>query len=192
MMKHNKLLLPCFLYPFIFMVLVFIGRVLHVNFVAPINMLLSAVCVVAGFICNMKYEKFVVDNRIESKSILRTNLILKCVYLPMNLYILFLMMDLLKDGGSFKVTGEMVATRTWMDVFFLVLVTVMTFGIALVASVLSGIVSKAGVVRAKEDGMLNKKAASFYKIGSYIPVADIVIAVWIWRKVKNIESGYLQ
>lgn len=162
------------------------------DFVVSVSMPLSLMCMIAGFVCNIICAISAVKNCWAVKSIFKANLILKCVQLPMILFWIITAGDVLNEDWDFFGEGEPVTNGVWFVLFLVVVMVIMCIIFGCISSVMSGIVSIAGIVRAKEDDLFSKKAANGYKIGSCIPFVDTVIAIWMWRKVRHLKSGCLQ
>ncbi|MCM1498388.1 MAG: hypothetical protein NC124_07955 [Clostridium sp.] len=133
---------------------------------------------ISGIVCNILAAVRAVKQKWNTKEVLRANLLLKYLYLPLDLLGIF--------GFVMGIMGILVLGKdfNFMSLFlFLGIGMCAVFGFG--AAFHSGSIAIAGILRAKADRVIAKKEAVLYGIGSFIVVADIVVAHLLSRKVKK-------
>lgn len=184
-MKRNLLLVPCVM-SIITMLIAGIFFVLDSGQQtnrSMISVLLAGVCMIAGFVCNAVYCKRARRDQYDVRSLAKINIGLKLFHLPLGIaflvvgvvlsfYIIYFLPDLFQDGWVFVI------------VIMLLLAIGMFGGVAFVETLQSGLISMACAARAREEGFIDKKVEHRYRLWSCVPIADLVVAVRMWKRVK--------
>ncbi len=186
-MVKNRLLIPCCLEVLIFCLNMLFVRILHFESLAFIFTSFGFVCMVAGLICNIIYAVSAIKKGWTFEVVSKANLIVKSVRFPMLI------------GWAINVAsvmGKYMTAHSFDGIHSCIILGVimmfMLIFLAIYASAGTGAIAVASIIRGREEKFLSDKKIMICKIGSFVPFVDTVIAIWIWRKVKNIESGYLQ
>lgn len=132
-----------------------------------------------GLVSTFVYALLAVKYRWEAKGVLRANLLMKLVALPVHAVGLFLLCGIISDFFERMDYPIVSFLYLWIGSFFVFF----SYGIAV--TIQSGIIGIAGAIVAKCEGKLSKKAAIWYGICGCMPIVDIVIAVLMCKKVKQ-------
>lgn len=186
-MKKYMLLLPSVLYVsslYLGMPLMLLPDVSDPSYERTSTIIFSVMSIfvlvtfISGIVCNIIAAVLAVKRKWNTKEVLRANLLLKYLYLPLDLLGVF--------GFVMGIMGILVLGKdfNFMSLFlFLGIGLCAVFGFG--AAFQSGSIAIVGILRAKADGVIAKKEAVLYGIGSFIVVADIVVAHLLSRKVKK-------
>lgn len=90
----------------------------------------------------------------------------------LSFYIIYFLPDLFQDGWVFVI------------VIMLLLAIDMFGGVAFVETLQSGLIAMTCAARAKEEGFIDKKVERRYRLWSGVPIADLIVAVQMWKRVK--------
>lgn len=156
---------------------------------------LTGIFQIIGFVCNVIYFKKARRECCEVIWAARANVWLKLLHLPIGLvqwlvcFVMFIFLlamtisAICQMSSLAEIGGSLVIICVCM--FFIC----MFAGCSLIETTQSGVVAMVAVFRAREEGLLEDRRANAYQIGSCIPILDLVIAVRLWKLVKN-ESRY--
>ncbi|MBQ9984081.1 MAG: hypothetical protein IJP29_05780 [Lachnospiraceae bacterium] len=135
---------------------------------------------VIGLICNIIYAVSAVKNGWTFEKLSKANLIVKSVRLPMII------------GWTINVTSGMGGYMTAHSLngihSYIILGVIMMFMLvilAIYASAGTGAIAVASIIRGREEEFLSDNRIMLYRIGSFIPFLDIVIAVYMWRALAK-------
>lgn len=135
-----------------------------------------------GFAFTIVYALLAAQHRWETKSVLRANLFMKIMTLPVHAVCLNLLYGIILDFFA-RIDYPIVSfLYLWLGSFL----TFFSFGIAV--TIQSGIIGIAGAIIGKREGIFSKKVAIWYAICSCIPVADVVIGIIMLGKVKKVQE----
>ena len=146
--------------------------------------LLVVILLFVGFICNIIYYRRVKSRQWDTVSVAKAGFWLKILHVPVTLeccgicliflgYAIYFLIHMFGNGWAF------------IGVLGMVWIACAMFGIFVAVAIPSGVVVMAGVARAEQEGLLDFSKAYNYRIGSYIPVVDLVIAVKLLRLTKT-------
>lgn len=179
-MVKNRLLIPCCLEVLVFCLNMLFVRILYFESLAFVFTSLGFVCMVAGLICNIIYAVSAVKNGWTFEKLSKANLIVKSVRLPMII------------GWAINVASGMggyMTARSFDEIHsYIILGVIMMFMLiilAIYASAGTGAIAVASIIRGREEKFLSGKRIMLYKIGSFVPFFDTVIAVYMWRAIAK-------
>ncbi len=135
-----------------------------------------------GLAFTFVYVLLAVQYRWEIKSVLRANLFMKIMALPVHAVCLYLLYGIILDFLA-RIDHSIVSfLYLWIGSFL----TFFSFGI--VVTIQSGIIGIAGAIIGKYEGTFSKKAAIGYGIWNCIPIVDLMIAIIMLRRVKKVQG----
>ncbi len=135
-----------------------------------------------GFAFTLVYALLAVQCRWETKSVLRVNLFMKIMSLPIHAVCLYLLYGIITDFFARMDYPVVSFLYLWIGSFL----TFFSYGI--VVTIQSGMIGIAGAIIGKREGTFSKKAAIGYGIWNCIPIVDLVIAIIMWRRVKKVRG----
>lgn len=135
-----------------------------------------------GFAVTFVYALLAVQHRWEIKSVLRANLFMKIMTLPVHAVCLYLLYGIITDLFA-RIDYPVVSfLYLWIGSFL----TFFSFGIAV--TIQSGMIGIAGAIIGKREGTFSKRAAIWYELCSCIPVVDVVTGMIMLGKVKKVQG----
>lgn len=152
-------------------VLCIIGIILFITFIS-------------GIVCNLVTGIKAVKNTWDVKELLRVNLILKYIQLPVNICFVAGGIGMIFILSNTFCGADDSYGAKFIRIFLVIMIcllVIMLFGIM----VHSGSIAVAGVIRAKSVGVISKREAVVYGCSSFIVFVDIVVGHILYKKVKN-------
>ncbi|MCM1181325.1 MAG: hypothetical protein NC347_13800 [Clostridium sp.] len=192
-MKKYMLLLPSMLYAGLFdvwMLLILLSDSNGFsddragNKLSGILFLFVLAAFISGIVCNILAAVLAVKQKWDTKKLLRANLLLKYLYLPVNVFQAACQAWIILAFSVFGTDSVLPPQRSPLSVLTIAAMFPALF-LWLGFVFHSGSIAIAGVLRAKADGVITKRKAVLYGIGSCIMAADIVVAHLLSRKVKK-------
>ena len=135
-----------------------------------------------GLAFTLVYALVAVQHRWEIKSVLKANLFMKIMTLPVHAACLDLLYGIILDFFARMDYPIVSFLYLWIGSFL----TFFSFGIAV--TIQSGMIGIAGAIIGKREGIFSKKVAIGYGIWNCIPIIDVVIAIIMWRRVKKVQG----
>lgn len=142
---------------------------------------------VCGRICN-RYLINMSEQNMQSRSLAETVFVIKCCHLPASICILFSgivgIYSILKIAGAINVNWENPGVRLLAIIIAIgVLLVIITWN--MLGSFLSGMLAAKVIRRAEAEGILEKREAVWYRIGSFVLCADVIVAGMLRRKMNT-------
>ncbi|MBE5941601.1 MAG: hypothetical protein E7264_03560 [Lachnospiraceae bacterium] len=135
-----------------------------------------------GFAFTFVYALLAVQHRWETKSVLKANLFMKIMTLPVHAVCLNLLYGIILDFFARMDYPIVSFLYLWIGSFL----TFFSFGIAV--TIQSGMIGIAGAVIGKREGTFSKRAAIWYELCSCIPLVDVVTGMIMLGKVKKVQG----
>ncbi len=135
-----------------------------------------------GFAFTIVYALLAAQHRWETKSVLRVNLFMKIMSLPIHAVCLYLLYGIITDFFARMDYPIVSFLYLWIGSFL----TFFSFGIAV--TIQSGMIGIAGAIIGKREGTFSKRVAIWYELCSCIPVVDVVTGMIMLGKVKKVQG----
>lgn len=139
---------------------------------------------IGGIVCNIMAGIKAVKNTWDVKELLKVNLILKYIQLPVNLCFMAGYAGMIMLSDTFWGADDSYGVK-FARCFLLIIICFLVVEL-LGRMAHSGSLAVAGAVRAKSVGVISKRAAVVCGVVSFVVFVDIIVGHILYKKVKNV------